>query len=71
MSIHDMLRLIAGTFILISLALATWVHPNWLYFTGFIGLNLIQSAFSKWCPMITILKVLGFTESGSCCKVTK
>jgi hypothetical protein len=59
MTLDRYLRLIAGTFILASLALAHWVSPNWYYFTAFIGLNLLQSAFTNWCPAITFLKKLG------------
>jgi len=50
---------IAGAFILISLALAHWVNPNWLWFTVFVGANLFQSAFTNWCLMSIILKKLG------------
>ena len=53
------LRGIAGTFLLISLLLAHYVSPNWLWFTAFIGLNLLQSAFSNWCPMMWILERFG------------
>ncbi len=53
------LRGIAGTFILISLLLAHYVHPGWIWFTAFIGLNLLQSAFTNWCPMMSILKKCG------------
>ncbi|MBF0594491.1 MAG: DUF2892 domain-containing protein [Candidatus Omnitrophica bacterium] len=53
------LRGIAGTFLLISLLLAHFVSPLWLWFTAFIGLNLLQSAFTNWCPMMTILQKLG------------
>ncbi len=62
MSLNEALRMIAGVFILISLALAVYVHPNWLWFTAFIGLNLLQSAFTRWCPMITVLRRLRFQE---------
>ncbi len=56
------IRIIAGTFILISLAL-TLSHSNyWLFFTAFIGLNLIQSAFTNWCLMEDILAKLGIAE---------
>ena len=54
-----MLRGIAGTFILISLALAVWVDSRWLWLTAFVGANLLQSAFTNWCLMMTILKKLG------------
>jgi hypothetical protein len=59
MTIDRYLRLVAGAFVTISLALGHWVHPNWHYFTAFVGLNLFQSAFTKWCPMMSILKWAG------------
>lgn len=54
-----MLRGIAGGFILLSLVLSYYVHPGWLWFTAFVGLNLFQSAFTNWCPMMWFLKKLG------------
>lgn len=59
MYIDRLLRIIAGAFILLSLLLAVKVNLNWLWFTAFVGLNLFQSGFSNWCPMITILEKLG------------
>lgn len=59
MSIERLLRMIAGSFILLSVALGYWVSPYWYLFTAFVGLNLLQSAFTNWCPMITFLKKLG------------
>ncbi len=59
MTIERYLRLIAGFFVILSLALGTFVNPKWYYFTAFVGLNLFQSAFTNWCPMITFLKKLG------------
>ena len=59
MTIERMLRLIAGLFILVSLALGKWVNPNWYWFTAFVGLNLFQSGFTNWCPMMTCLRKLG------------
>ncbi|MDD2335621.1 MAG: DUF2892 domain-containing protein [Geobacteraceae bacterium] len=59
MYIDRLLRIIAGAFILLSLVLAVKVNLNWLWFTAFVGLNLFQSGFSNWCPMITILGKLG------------
>ncbi|HXK61257.1 MAG TPA: DUF2892 domain-containing protein [Acidobacteriota bacterium] len=59
MTVERFLRLIAGFFVLLSLALGTWVNSYWLLFTAFVGLNLFQSAFTNWCPMMTILKKLG------------
>jgi hypothetical protein len=59
MSIERYIRLIAGAFVLGSLALGYWVSPYWFLFTGFVGLNLFQSAFTKWCPMMAILRKAG------------
>ncbi|HUL35607.1 MAG TPA: DUF2892 domain-containing protein [Candidatus Eisenbacteria bacterium] len=52
------IRIIAGTFVLISLALGTWVNHNWYWFTAFVGLNLLQSGITKWCLMEDILRKL-------------
>lgn len=65
MTINAALRLMAGTVILASLALGTYVHPNWYFLTGFVGLNLLQSAFTGWCPAITAFKALGL-KAESC-----
>ncbi len=62
MTIERYLRMIAGAFVLASLALGTWVNPKWYLFTAFVGLNLFQSAFTNWCPMITFLKKLGVSR---------
>ncbi|NWO05105.1 MAG: DUF2892 domain-containing protein [Alteromonadaceae bacterium] len=62
MTVNEGLRLMAGVFTLISILLAHYVSPYWLLFTGFIALNLIQSAFTKWCPAMVILKKMGFKE---------
>ncbi len=62
MLINDWLRLIAGTFVLISVILGLLHSSYWFILTIFVALNLIQSAFTKWCPMITILKSLGVKE---------
>ncbi len=62
MTVNRYLRLFAGFFIMLSVALAQWHSPYWLIFTAFVGLNLFQSAFSNWCPMITILRKLGVKE---------
>jgi hypothetical protein len=63
MTVERYLRLIAGLFVMVSVALGYWVNPNWFLFTAFVGLNLFQSAFTKWCPMITILRKLGVPSS--------
>ncbi|MFN8610606.1 MAG: DUF2892 domain-containing protein [Vulcanimicrobiota bacterium] len=60
MTIERMLRMIAGTFVLLSLALAGLVSPNWLWLTAFVGVNLLQSAFTNWCPMVFLLERLGY-----------
>ncbi|HHL40983.1 MAG TPA: DUF2892 domain-containing protein [Deltaproteobacteria bacterium] len=60
MHIERLLRLIAGTFVLLSLLLAQLHSPYWLLFTAFVGLNLFQSAFTDWCPMMTFLGWFGF-----------
>ena len=59
MTLERYLRLIAGAFILVSLALGYWASPYWFLFTVFVGLNLFQSAFTNWCPMMTILRKAG------------
>lgn len=62
MTINRYLRMIAGFFIMLSVALSHLHSPYWLFFTAFVGLNLFQSAFSNWCPMITFLRKLGVKE---------
>lgn len=59
MTVERLLRMIAGFMILLSLALAHWVDPRWYWFTAFIGLNLLQSAFTNWCPMMSFLRRMG------------
>ncbi len=59
MNVQTALRGIAGFFVLLSLALGTFVHPYWFLFTAFVGLNLFQSAFTGWCPMMAILLKAG------------
>ena len=63
MKMEQYIRAIAGSFILISLLLAYLHSSYWLLFTAFVGLNLLQSAFTKWCPMETFLEKLGVTRS--------
>jgi hypothetical protein len=63
MTIDRYLRLIAGFFVMWSVVLGYWVNPEWFLFTGFVGLNLFQSAFANWCPMITILQKVGVGAS--------
>ena len=62
MPMHYAIRLVAGVFVLLSLALGYWVNPLWFLFTAFVGVNLIQSAFTHWCLMETILARLGLVQ---------
>ncbi|HNR35054.1 MAG TPA: DUF2892 domain-containing protein [Candidatus Hydrogenedentes bacterium] len=59
MTVDRWLRLIAGTLVTASAVLAAVHSPYWLLFTGFVGVNLAQSALTNWCPMMTILRKLG------------
>jgi hypothetical protein len=59
---NRIIRAIAGTFILISLLLAIYVNQNWLWFTAFVGANLLQSSITKWCLMDDILTKLGVKD---------
>jgi hypothetical protein len=59
MTVNRALRLIAGSFVLASVLLGLYVHPGFLWFTAFVGVNLIQSSFTNWCPMMTILRKAG------------
>ena len=59
---HYRIRRVAGIFVLVSLALGTWVSPWWYLFTAFVGVNLIQSAFTRWCLMEDILAALGVAK---------
>lgn len=63
MTVDRMLRLIAGVFIIVSIVLFKVHSEYWLYFTCFVGLNLVQSFFTGWCLMMTILKKLGVKDS--------
>ncbi len=63
MTVERSLRLLAGTIILITVALGHFVSPYWYLFTAFVGLNLLQSAFTNWCPAMYILRKLGLKET--------
>lgn len=63
MTVDNMLHLIAGFFVMLSVALGYYLSPYFFLFTVFVGANLLQSAFSGWCPMMTFLRWLGFKES--------
>jgi len=62
MSIDRMVLIIAGSFILLSLLLSHYHSPYWLYFTAFVGLNLLQAGLTRWCLMAKILRLLGFKQ---------
>jgi hypothetical protein len=69
MKIESYIRILAGTMVLTSLALAHWVDPRWLFLGAFVGVNLIQSAFTGFCPAEMILKRLGVGKEGAgCCR---
>lgn len=59
MNVERMLRLIAGVFVILSVVLAWKVDMRWLFFTAFVGANLLQSAFTDWCPMKWLLERIG------------
>ena len=58
---HYMILRVAGSFVLLSLLLAQFVSPWWYLFTAFVGLNMLQTSFTKWCPMEGILKRVGLS----------
>jgi len=66
MTVNQALRLLAGFVILLSLALGTWVHPYWYIFTAFVGANLMQSAFTRWCPAMAIFRKIGLKDDERC-----
>ncbi len=59
MNVEAMIRLIAGAFVMASVLLGMYVNPAFLWFTAFVGLNLFQSAFTGWCPMMAFLRKAG------------
>lgn len=67
MNIDRIVLAFAGTVVLVSLALGIWVHEYWFYLTAFVGLNLLQAAFTGFCPLAIILKKLG-VKSGNAFK---
>lgn len=75
MTINQGLRAMAGFFVLLSVALGWYVHPGFYLFTAFVGLNLLQSAFTGWCPAMWMLGKAGFRQEApvdgggqACCK---
>jgi hypothetical protein len=65
MTVERAVRLLAGIVILVSLALAHWVSVDWLWLTAFVGLNLLQSAFTNWCPAMSIFRWMGLPMSAA------
>lgn len=59
MTLEPMIRLIGGSFAAASVLLGMFVHPAFFWFTLFVGMNLVQSAFTGWCPMMGLLRRLG------------
>ncbi|MCS6295862.1 MAG: DUF2892 domain-containing protein [Nitrospira sp.] len=62
MKLNEWLRLIAGLFVIVAVVLGATVHPYYNYFAAFVAVNLIQSSFSGWCPMMALLRRLGVQE---------
>ena len=62
MTVERALRLIAGAFVILSVLLGIYVNQAFLWFTLFVGVNLFQSAFSNWCPMMVILRRVGLPD---------
>jgi hypothetical protein len=65
MNVEQLIRLIAGAFVVASLLLGAYVSAYFYYFTAFVGLNLVQSAFTNWCPMMSILRSLGVRDAAA------
>jgi Protein of unknown function (DUF2892) len=74
MSTENAVRIFAGLFVLVSLALGAAASPvfqnaNWLWFTAFVGVNLFQSGFTGFCPLEKILRKIGLKSGGAACGV--
>ncbi|MGD9872768.1 MAG: DUF2892 domain-containing protein [Kiritimatiellia bacterium] len=67
MTVENAIRILAGTLVLVSVALAHFVNQWWLLLACFVGVNLIQSAFTGFCPAEMIFKKMGLKSAGSCC----
>lgn len=67
MTVERVVRIFAGAFVLVSLALGLWVNPNFFWLAAFVGANLLQSGFTGLCPLASILKRLGLRESAGAC----
>ncbi len=62
MTVERALRLTAGSFVMLSLALGYWVSPYWFLFTAFVGLNLFQSGLTNWCPAMWFFRKIGLAD---------
>ena len=65
MTVERAVRLMAGVMVLLSLVLAHYLSLYWLWLTVFVGLNLLQSALTNWCPAMSIFRMMGLRDSGS------
>ncbi len=63
MTVERMVRILAGVMVPLSLALAHFYSLNWLWLTAFVGLNLLQSGFTNWCPAMSILRAMGLKDA--------
>ncbi|MBN8832998.1 MAG: hypothetical protein ABS68_07630 [Niastella sp. SCN 39-18] len=63
---EKIVRAVAGSMVLISISLAFWVNMHWLWLGVFVGVNLVQSTFTRFCPLEKILDAAG-VEKGNCC----
>ena len=70
MTVERALRLAAGLVVLVSVTLAYYVSPYWLLLTAFVGLNLLQSAFTNWCPAMVIFRAMGMKDA-TCASTTQ
>ncbi|MGB6724838.1 MAG: DUF2892 domain-containing protein [Terracidiphilus sp.] len=65
MTVERAVRLMAGVMVLLSLVLAHYLSLYWLWLTVFVGLNLLQSALTNWCPAMSIFRMMGLRDSGN------
>lgn len=66
MTVERALRLMAGIVILLSLGLTHYLSENWIWLTALVGVNLLQSAFTNWCPAMSVFRALGMKDSKQC-----
>lgn len=67
MNVDRIVHLVAGSMVLLSIVLANFVHPAWMWLGVFVGVNLAQSGLTNFCPLATMLRRLGVSDRGSCC----